>query len=416
MSAFRWLALWMCLLKAATCHGADWPQFQGPNRDAVSTETGLNWDWEQRPPKVRWKVPNGSGYSSLAIVGERLYTTAKFGPRDGVVCLDVTDGKQLWTYEAAPTYLDKQKHGPGPRSTPTVDGDRLYCLFAMGELVCLTTAGKKLWETNVFDATGARNPHPATFYWGVSYSPLVEGDLVIVQPGGDKNNSVAAFHRDTGKLVWTAGDDPVGYASPIAITVAGKRCVVCPTGSSMIGLEPTKGTILWHYVFGNKFNATAATPVWRENLLFVSAAYGAGSAVLELEPGLEKWAVREKWKDRKSLQNLMASSMILDGHVYGAHGDLSAFQVRCLELRTGKPMWSERASERIAMLAVDGHILLWGERGSLRAIKANPEAFTQVGELPDLLTYKAWAMPALADGRLYLRDEKHVLSLDLRKP
>jgi outer membrane protein assembly factor BamB len=403
------------VLAGATVRADDWPQLLGPNRDGVSAETGLNWNWKDRPPKVLWKVPLGSGYSSFAVVGDRAYTTAKRGGRDFVVCLDVTSGKEVWSYDAAPTYVDKQRQGAGPRATPTVRDGKVYTLFGMGELVCLTTAGQRVWAANLFKDTGAPNPAGGFYYWGVSYSPLVEGDLVIVLPGGDKGNAVAAFHRATGKLVWKAGDDPAGYASPIAITVKGRRCLVCPMGRSVLGLDPAGGAVLWRYAFGNKFNATCATPVYRDGLLFVSAAYGVGCAALELVPGENGWTVHEKWKSRKALQSLFATSIILDGHIYGCHGDLSAFQLRCLDLKTGQPRWEERANERSSLVAAEGRLLVWGEHGTLTLVKATPKAYTPAGELPKLLTYKSWAMPALADGRLYLRDEHHALCLDLRK-
>jgi outer membrane protein assembly factor BamB len=290
----------------------------------------------------------------------------------------------------------------------------------MGELLCLTSEGKKVWQANIFKDTSAKNLHGQTYYWGVSMSPLIEGDLVIVQPGGSKDNSVAAYHKDTGKLVWTAGSDAICYASPIAITVAGHKQLIVPTGQSVLGIEPTKGQVLWRYEFGNQFNATCATPVWASNSLFVSAAYGAGSAVLEISPpgqgGDNKdWTIREKWKNKKALQNLMATSMVLDGHVYGCSGDLSAFFLRCLDLATGAIKWEQRVESRYGLLAVDGHLLCMGERGDLLLVPAQPKAFTVKGELPKLLGYKSWAAPAFADGKLYLRDDRHLLCLDLRK-
>ena len=410
------------LLFSGTASAADWPQFLGPNRDAVSAEKGLNWDWAKTPPKTLWKVPLGAGYSSVSVVGDRIYTGAKKGNRDMVVCLDVKDGHEIWSYDAAPSYIDMQKQGAGPRATPSVHDGKVYALFGMGELVCLTTAGKHVWDVNVFKDTGAANPAESSakmekwFYWGVSYSPLVEGDLVIVLPGGKKGNAVAAYHRETGKRLWMAGDDPFGYASPIAITVAGQRQIICVTGQSVIGIEPAKGTVLWRHAFGNQFNATAATPVWKDNLLFVSAAYGGGSAALEIAKKDGAWNVSEKWSGTKGLQTLMATPIVLDGQIYSSHGDLSAFQLKCLDLKTGEVKWSDRAGEqRYSLLGVDGHLLVWGERGSLLAVKATPAEYTVVGELPGLLKYKSWAMPALADGRLYLRDQSNLLCLDLRK-
>jgi outer membrane protein assembly factor BamB len=403
-----------CPLAAAD----DWPQILGPERNGIITDTGLNLDWKTTPPKILWKVPIGHAYSSVAIVGDRLFTMAKRDERDIALCLDTNTGKELWSYEAVPSYIDVQKQGAGPRATPTYHQGKLYCLFARGELLCLTDKGEKLWQRDMFKDTGAKSQEGEFYYWGVSMSPLVEGDVVIVQPGGTKNNSVAAYHKDTGKLLWTTGSDPMGYASPIAITVDGTRQVVVPTGQSILGIEPTKGKILWRYPFGNKFNVTCAIPVWKDNLLFVSAAYGGGCAALEIirrGKGDDPWTVRKKWTNKKEMQNLMATSMIVDGHIYGCHGDLAAFFLRCLDLQTGKVNWEKRVEGRYSLLALEKHILCWYERGNLSLIEATPAAFRLKAELPELLTYKSWAMPAYTDGKLYLRDQRHLLCLDLWK-
>ena len=406
------LAMWSLTACAAEPAGS-WPQLLGPRRNGVSEEKGLNLDWKARPPKTLWKVAVGSGYSSLAVRGDRLITTTKRGDRDIVVCLATADGKELWSYDAAPTFTDRQGHCRGPRATPTIDGDHVFCLFGAGELVCLKVAdGTLRWKTNILEATKT-TPRADQYYWGVSMSPLVEGDRVIVQPGGP-NASVAAFHRDTGKLIWGVGSDPAGYGSPIAIDAAGRRQIVCPTGQSLLGIDPAKGELLWRYEFGNKYDATCATPVWTGQVLFVSVAYGAGSALLEIVADGPRIAVREKWRN-KNLQTLMATAVVLGDHVYGFHGDLSAFGLRCLDLHTGELKWNERYPGRSAFIAAEGHLIALGERGTLQLLLPTPAQVAVKGELPNLLTYKAWALPALANKRLYLRDEKHVICLDLGK-
>lgn len=406
------------LVLATAAWSGDWPHYLGPQRNAIVAEKGLNTDWQGKPPATLWKVPLGNGFSSIIVVGDRLYTQTQRGARDGVVCLDAKDGKEIWFFDAVPTYIDKQKHGYGPRATPAFYDGKLYCLFAMGELFCLTADGKQLWQADLFKDTGAKNRVGETYYWGVSSSPFVEGDLVIVQPGGDKNNSVAAYHKATGKLVWTTGDDPICYATPIAITVAGQRQLIVPTGQSILGIEPTKGKVLWRYSFGNEFNATCASPVWADGLLFVSAAYRAGSAALEIVPPStenNQWSVREKWKNVKALQNLMATSVILDGRIYAFHGDLSAFALRCLDLKTGQTLWDERMQGRYSLLAMDGHLLCLSERGNLLLVKAQEKSYELKGELANVLTYKAWAAPAFSNGKLFLRDQKQILCIDLSK-
>jgi outer membrane protein assembly factor BamB len=413
--------LLLCVqIGSASEPGDDWPQFLGPKRDGIVRDKGLNLDWKAKMPATLWKVPIGNGFSSVIVVKDKIYTQAKRGLRDGVVCLDAKDGQENWFFDAVPSYIDTQKHGSGPRSTPTYHQGKLYCLFPMGELFCLTTGGKKVWQANIFKDTGAKNLAGQVFYWGVSMSPLVDGDLVIVQPGGTKNNSVAAYHKDTGKLAWTAGSDPIGYASPIAITVGGQKQLIVPTGQSVLGIESTKGQVLWRFPFGNEFNATCATPVWSNDLLFISAAYGTGSAALEIIPpdkngAAKNWTVRAKWKNKKVMQNLMATSMVVDGRVYGCSGDLAAMFLRCLDLSTGAVKWEQRVEGRYSLMALDGHVLCINERGSLLLIEAQPREFTVKAELPKLLGYKTWATPAFAAGKLYLRDDRHLLCLDLRK-
>jgi outer membrane protein assembly factor BamB len=395
---------------------ADWPQFLGPTRNGHSTETGLNLDWRAQPPRVVWKVPLGAGFGSLIVVGDRLYTTAQRARRDYLLCFDIGTGKQVWALDAAPGFIDRwQKQGPGPRPTPAHDRGNLYCQMSDGDLLCVrATDGKEQWRANIFRAAGTRDRNGDEYYWGFSTSPLVEGDLVITQPGGKNNTSVLALDRTTGKVVWKAGTDPSGYASPIAVTIDGQRQLVVPTGQSVLGLDPARGTILWRYAIGNRFDANCATPVWAEDLLFVSAAYGTGCAALEIARDGAKWSVRERWRHR-NLQNIFGTSIVLGDHIYGHHGDLGTITLRCLDLKTGEVKWTERQPGRSTMVAVQGHLLILDEQGGLRLVEARPERYQAKGEVRDLLEFKAWAAPALAQGRLYLRDQRHLICLDLGK-
>ncbi len=397
------------------CFAESWPQFLGPRRDGVCRESGLNLDWNAKPPKTLWKVALGPAYSSVSVVGDRVLTMTQREQRDVVVCLDAATGKEVWAFDAAPAYVDFQKQGAGPRSTPTFHDGKLYCLLPRGELFCLSAAdGKEVWKVNMLDATGAPDRTGENLYWGHSASPLVEGDLVIVPPGGTKNNALAAFHKDSGKLVWAAGDDSLGYSSPVAVKLAGRRQVVAAAGKAVLGLDPEKGTVLWRYAFGNnRFDCTCATPLVSGNLVFVSAAYGVGCALLEIVPDGDKLTVREKWKN-KDLQNLFPTSILLDGHLYGCNGDLGACTLRCVDLETGKVRWQEREPGRCSLVAADGRLICLSENGTVRVVEANPEKYVVRGEPKDLLTLKSWAAPVIADGRLYLRDDKHLICLDLR--
>ncbi|HVS38183.1 MAG TPA: PQQ-binding-like beta-propeller repeat protein [Gemmataceae bacterium] len=395
---------------------ADWPQLLGPQRNGISGETGLNLDWKANPPRTVWKKSIGAGFSSVAVVGDRVVTQTQRDDRQWVVCLSTKDGEQLWAYDAAPGYIDRQHAGGGPRSTPTVDGDRVYCLFPRGELVCVTLAkGEEVWKTNIFDAAKAKDHFQDFYYWGVSQSPLVEGDVVIVQPGGEKDGSVVAFDKSNGHVVWSVGSDPAGYGSPIAIDIGKKRMIVCPTGQSVLGIDPVKGELLWRYAFGNFANATCATPVWSGDLLFVSAAYGTGCAALEIKQDGDKWAAQPKWSN-KDLQTLMATGIGHDGCIYGCHGDLGAWTLRCMDLKTGEIKWKERLSSRCSFVSAEGCLFGWTENGSVRLIELNSDKYVLKGELADLTAAsRAWAMPALCNKRLYVRAESDLFCLDLDK-
>jgi outer membrane protein assembly factor BamB len=392
---------------------AEWSQFLGPQRNGVSAEKGINLDWKKNPPKELWRKPLGSGYSSMSFAGDKVFTQTQRGQRQFVVCFDAEKGTELWATDICPSYVDVQGQGPGPRGTPTFADGKLYCLFPNGELVCVDAdKGKLLWQKDIFKESGARNPAGETYYWGMSGSPLVEGNLVIVQPGGNKNNSLVAFDKTNGKLVWGVGSDPAGYGSPIVITVAGQRMIVGITGQGVLGADPA-GKLLWRYEFGNKYDCNCATPVWHNGLLFLSAAYATGAAAIEIVKEGDKFVAKEKWRN-KSMENQFATSIVLDGHAYGTHGTFGGYNLRCVELKTGEIKWMNRATGKSSFIAVEGHLIAWTEDGTLRLVQVNPKEATVKGELSGLLKPRTWAPPALHNGRLYLRDGTSLLCLDLR--
>ena len=393
-----------------------WISFLGNHRNGISDETGLNLDWNVHKPAVLWRVPLGGGYSSMVIAEGRLWTMATHLTNDLVFCFDVQTGKKLWSTLAAPTYIDHQKQARGPRSTPTYHAGKLYCLLPAGDLLCLNAnSGEIHWKVNIFQISGApRQEEQTLYYWGMSASPLIEGDLVILQPGGDSNNSVIALNKDTGKLVWGAGNDPPGYGSPIVIETLDQRQIIVPTGSSILSLNPEEGSLLWRIVWGNKYNCNCATPVWNDESLFISSAYGTGCMRFALFRQKEEIRPISQWKSL-SLQNQFATSIIRDGYIYGPHGDLASVSYRCLDMQRGKIQWQTRRVGKCTQIAAEGHLICLTEQGTLILAEANPTEYREKGKLTGLLEFKAWAHPALADRRLYLRDEKRLICLDLQK-
>ncbi|MDF1743657.1 MAG: PQQ-like beta-propeller repeat protein [Gimesia sp.] len=393
-----------------------WNSFLGNNRNGQSDETGLNLDWNVHKPSVLWRVPLGDGFSSIVIAEGRIWTMATHLTNDYVVCFDALTGKKLWATLAAPTYLDNQRQARGPRSTPTYHAGKLYCLLPAGDLLCLDAASGKIhWKNNIFQLSGApRQEQKTIYYWGMSASPLIEGNLVIVQPGGSNNNSVIAVDKETGKLIWSAGNDAPGYGSPIVIEADDQRQIIVPTGQSILSLTPEKGDLLWRIVWGNKYNCNCATPVWNDDSLFISSAYGTGCMRFALIRQNEEIRPISRWKNL-SLQNQFATSIIKDGYIYGPHGDLATVTYRCLDMQRGQVQWISRRVGKCTQIAVEGHLICLTEQGTLILVEANPKEYREKGRLTGLLGFKAWAHPALANKRLYIRDEKRLVCLDLKQ-
>jgi outer membrane protein assembly factor BamB len=390
----------------------DWPQWRGPRRDGLSTEEDLLTTWPPEGPRVLWRAAAGEGYSSLAVAAGRVYTLFQDGDRETVVCWDADTGREQWRFPYPARYVNG--FGSGPRATPTVDGDRVYTVGATGLFHCLDAAtGKKLWEHDLLKECGAAN-----LPWGVSFSPLVDGDLVFTNPGGPDGRSVAAFNKHNGKLVWQALDDPAGYSSPIAVTAAGVRQVVVFTGAGLVGMAPGDGKLFWRYPWETSYGVNAATPIFfrarsgerTHECLFISSGYGKGCALLEVMKG-EGGAPEVKMVyENNRMRNHFSSSVRLGDHVYGLDDD----RLTCMEVRTGQVAWQQRGLGKGALIAAGRHLIVLGEAGTLALVEAAPDAYHESARF-DVFQGKCWTAPALAHGRLYLRDEKEVVCLDLRK-
>jgi outer membrane protein assembly factor BamB len=397
--------------KAAT---GDWPQWRGPNRDGISGETDLRTDWSNAPPPVVWKRPLGGGYSSIAVVDGRLYTQDKQGGEERVVCLDAATGKDVWTHSYAVEYTGfRMGYAQGPRATPTVFDGRVYTVGATGIFLCLEanpSSGRAnvLWHHDLrkeFDA-----PLPT---WGFAGSPWIEGDWVIVQPGG-KQGSVAAFERRDGRLVWKALSDPAGYSSPIGATLDGVRHVLAFTGTALVGLRPENGHVLWSYPWTTRFEANIATPIVAGNYVFISSDYSAGCALVEVTADGAGGATKRPIyvKRNKLMRNHHDTCVLVAGHLYGFDEGV----LKCVDLQAATEKWASRDLAKGSVLAGADHLFVLTEDGSLALLEASPEEYRQKGLMPNLLQGpECWALPALASGRLYLRGHHEIVCLDIRK-
>lgn len=389
----------------------DWPQWRGPRRDGLSTETGLNWNWPARGPRKLWDAPASEGYSAFAVAGGRAYCILQDGDNEVVVCWNAETGKEQWRfpYPAHFTY----PFGAGPRSTPTLDGNRLYTVGATGVFHCLDAAtGGKLWRHDLLEEFSANN-----LGWGVSFSPLIEGNLVLTNPGGPNGKSVVAFDKISGAIVWHALDDMAGYSSPIAVFAAGRRQVIFFTASNVVGLACSSGERLWHYPWKNSTDVNAATPIvftaWTGDstfdYVFVSCNYDKGCCLLKLTPKGDGVAVQRVYESKR-MRNHFSSSVRLGEQIYGFDDSY----LTCLDLLTGKVRWRQGGFGKGSLTIADGRLIILGESGWLAVAEATPEAYRETASC-QFSQGRCWTVPVIANGRLYLRDEKRIVCYDLRK-
>jgi outer membrane protein assembly factor BamB len=396
-----------------TAEAAEWPQWRGPRRDGVSTEAVLFTCWPKAGPRILWRVECGEGFSSLAVAGGRAYTLLRPDEHhEAVICWDSATGRELWRFPYPSAY--HHSYGSGPRSTPTVEGGHVYTVGATGIFLCLEAAtGKEFWRHDLLQEFRAPLPE-----WGVSFSPLVEGDLVFTSPGGRDGSSLAAFDKTSGQLLWKTLDDPAGYSSPILVEGAGVPQVVFLTGTSLVSVSPTEGRLYWRYPWETDYHANVATPIsFRADLgnrisdyLFISTGYGKGCALLKVLTDAKGLPRVEKVFETTRMRNKFSTSVLCGEHLYGFDEDF----LTCMAVRTGNVAWRQRGFRRGSLLVADGLLIILGENGKLALAEATPHGYREKASLI-FSDRKCWTVPVLTGGRLYLPDEKQVVCLSLKE-
>jgi len=394
---------WVPTLAALCCvsaYTADWPQWRGPNRDGISAETGLLDSWPSSGPPLVWKAQGlGEGYSSFAVVGDRLFTQGQQGNQEFVLAIDTKTGKELWRAPSGKAFHEQRGHGP--RGTPTVDGTRLYAMAADGTLLCLDTAtGKRIWGMNVVDKFGGRVPT-----WGISESPLVDGDRLIVTPGGH-NASVVALNKDDGALLWKSQSDPAGYSSPMAFDSGGVRQVVVFTAREALGLAMKNGELQWRYDKVANNTANIATPIVHDGHVFLSSDYGTGCALLKLGPGAS-----EVYFNR-DMRNHYSTSVLIGDYVYGfSSGILTA-----MKFLTGEVAWRNRSVGKGSVTYAEGKLYALSEDGVVGLVDATPDAYKERSRFQiHQGSYPTWTPPVIANGKLYLREQDNLYCFNIKK-
>ena len=399
------LLLILCPITLPSFAG-DWPQWRGPNRDGVSTEKGLLDKWPEGGPKLVWKAKGlGVGFSSVSVRDGLIYTMGDGKEASHVFCLDAKNGKILWTSKPVGKTGGNYK---GTRCTPTLDGDRLYALGQFGDLVCLEASnGAEVWRRSLTEDFGGRSGG-----WNYTESPLVDGDKVMVTPGG-KKGTVVALSTKNGKLAWQSKDftDGAQYSSLIVRDFGGRRQYIQLTGSSVAGLDAKTGGTLWKAPRKGR-TATITTPVFHEGHLFVTSAYGVGCNGFKVTRNKAGFSAKQIYAN-KSISNHHGGCIRVGNYVYGSSGGTLA----CLELKTGKEMWRKRSAGKGSIVVVDGKIILRAESGPIALVELNPKAYKEISRFdqPDRSRAKAWPHPVVSNGILYIRDQGILLAYDLRK-
>jgi outer membrane protein assembly factor BamB len=414
-------------LAALTLPGAaradDWPTFRGSGRTAVAKGGGLLDAWPEGGPPLVWKTAGaGRGYASLAIAGDRIYTlgdglSSAAGDADEyLTCFERGTGKALWKTKTGKPWTDGQASWQSSRSTPTVDGDMVYVITPFGELVaCKTGDGAEAFRVNLKEQFGGKKGDS----WGYSESVLIDGDRLVCTPGGEKA-TVVALEKKTGKPIWTCslpGDRGAGHASIVVAPVGNRRIYVQTTASGALGVDADTGTLLWTYPI-DQTTAVIPTPIVSGDLVFFSAGYKRGGALLKQVPqGDGTVKIEEVYGLKTELANKHGGIVLVGDHLYGDSDDRGI--PFCAELKTGTIVWKERGSGKnsASVVAADGHIYVRYSDGTLALVKADPATYREVSafKIPGSDERPSWSHAAIVDGLLYLREGDTILCYDLRK-
>jgi outer membrane protein assembly factor BamB len=423
--------------------GTDWPRFLGPTGDSVSSEKGILAPWPKKGLRIVWQKEAGEGYSAPVISRGRLFFFDRHDDKPGgagkarLSCMKSETGEPLWKFEYPSDYHDKYDYSRGPRCCPVVDGERVYLHGVEGMLHCLrVTDGKLLWKVDTKTRFGI-----VQNFFGVGSTPVIEGDLLIVQvggsqPGSDKiddflkvkgnGSGIVAFDKYTGKVRYRITDELASYSSPVLATIQGRRwCFVLARGG-LVGFEPKSGKVDFHFPWRapDLESVNASNPVVVGDKVFISETYGPGAALLQVRPGAYKllWSDAAKTARKKSMQCHWMTPIYKDGYLYGCSGrhEYNA-ELRCIELASGKVMWTRGLRARVSLLMVDGHFVCLTEFGDLVLLKVNPKKLDPIsvwrpmrpGTDEGLLQPPSWAAPVLSHGLLYLRGKDRLVCMEL---
>ena len=408
-SAITFLALFLLMTTTARAQSSDWAQWGGPQRNFKSEAKGLAATWPEAGPRRLWQRELGDGYSAIAAEGGMLFTMYRKGDNEVVIALDAATGKTIWEFSYAAPFSQEYdtSNGPGPHATPLVAGNLVFTSGATGKLHGLDKkTGKSLWSHDLM-----KEFHGTIRVNGYSCSPIAYKNQIVMMVGG-QSSSLVAFNQKDGSVSWKKHDFKNSTASPIIINVDGQDQLVAFMWGEVVGVDPANGDLLWSHPHPVDYGLNTSTPVWgADNLLFVSSGYDGGSRVIKLSRAGEKTTVEELWAHR--LMRVHFTNAIRVGDVvYGSSGDFGPAPFTAIDVKSGKVLWRHRSFPRASFLLADNRFIILDEDGHLLLATATPEGLT-VTSRAELLSDHSWTVPSLAGTRLYLRDRKNIMALDL---
>jgi len=379
-----------------------WTNFRGARRDGKYDEGSISTNWPATGLPVLWKQPVGVGHASFVIADGKAYTIEQRRGQEVVAAYDINNGHELWTQKWSAEFSDST--GDGPRATPTWDQGRIYALGATGELRCLdANSGAVIWGKNILNDNSAKN-----LPWAMAASPLIVDDKVVVLPGGPKGKSVVAYNKNTGAAVWKVLDDPQAYVSPMLVELAGRRQIVVVSSFRVLGLAPENGAMLWSYPWDTDMGINVSQPIMVDrNRFFISSGYGKGAALVEVKGSGNSFTASTIWEN-KNMKNKFNSSVLHNGYIYGLDEGILV----CLDVNTGERKWKEGRYGYGQIVLAGNHLILTSDQGDLALVKASPDKYTEVARFP-AVAGQTWNYPAIASGKLLVRNSNEMAAFDI---
>jgi outer membrane protein assembly factor BamB len=378
-----------------TAAALDWPHWRGPDYNGISKETGWSANWPEAGPKILWEASLGTGFSSMSVSNGRIYTMGNIDANDIVYCFDAATGDEIWK-KSYPCPLFDNLHEGGPCATPTVDGDAVYTFSKKGDIIRFEAAtGQIVWQENLQEKLGLKPP-----MWNFSSSPFIAGDLVILNAG----LKGVALNKADGSIKWQSGAGPGAYSTPVPFKLGDKDYIAMFVAKEEVALEPTTGTVLWSIPWKTQADINASDAIISGDKIFISSGYNVGCGLFKIGAGEPQEIYRNK-----NMSNQLNSCVLWKGHLYGFDGMIGMGgkpgrgKLTCMEFDTAQVKWTKEGLGTGSVMLADGKLIVLSEDGKLVIAEASPEGYKELASA-QILTYKCWTVPVLANGRIYARN------------